>query len=251
VALQQQRLVVLREENALRRSWQELTSVVGVEMGLQPLAGPLETNVPPIEWDAALNRILAEAPQLQQARIKLEGDRIQVERELVEPVPNIFVRGGAGQNFEAQQGVGLVEVFMEVPLWDKNQGTIRQARSDLARQQAEIRRVELLLRRELSRVYDTYLTALQQVQTFEQVILPEARMAYEVRLDSYEEDREQWTDVLAAERAYFTLRGQYIQQLMQLRESEVLIIGYLLHGGLMVPERPTPPEHIDVAPKPR
>jgi outer membrane protein, heavy metal efflux system len=251
VALQQQRLSVLRAENALRRSWQELTALVGVDMPFQPLAGPLETTVQPIEWDAALSRILAEAPQLQQARIKLEGDRIQVERELVEPVPNIFVRVGAGHNFEAEQGVGLAEVFFDVPLWDKNQGTIRQARSDLARQQAEIRRVELLLRRELGLVYDRYLTALQQVQSFEQVILPESRKAYELRLDSYEDDREQWTDVLFAENAYFTLRGQYIQQLMLLRESEVLIVGYLLHGGLMVPERPTPPEHIDVAPKPR
>jgi outer membrane protein TolC len=251
VALQQQRLTVLRAENALRRSWQDLTALAGVDLPYQPLAGPLETTVAPIEWDWALNRLLAEAPQLQQARIKLTGDQIQLERELVEPVPNIFIRAGTGRNFEAKETVGLAEVFMEVPLWDKNQGTIRQARADLARQHEEIRRIELLLRRELGRVYEMYLTALQHVQNFEQVILPESRQAYEVRLDSYEEDRIPWTDVLAAENGYFTLRSQYIQNLVQLRESEVLILGYLLHGGLMVPERPTPPEHIDVSPQPR
>lgn len=251
VALQQQRLTVLRAENALRRSWQDLTALAGVDLPYQPLAGPLETTVAPIEWDWALNRLLAEAPQLQQARVKLQGDQIQLERELVEPVPNIFVRAGAGRNYEAKETVGALEVFMEVPLWDKNQGTIRQARADLARQYEEIRRIELLLRRELGRVYETYLTALQHVENFEQVILPESRQAYEVRLDSYEEDRIPWTDVLAAESGYFTLRSQYITNLMQLRESEILIIGYLLHGGLMVPERPTPPEHIDVSPQPR
>lgn len=251
VALQQQRLTVLRAENALRRSWQDLTSLTGVDLPYQPLAGPLELLVAPIEWDWALERLILEAPQLQQARVKLEGDRIQLERELVEPVPNIFVQAGAGRNFEAEQTVGVAQVFMEVPLWDKNQGTIRQAHSDLARQQAEIRRIELLLRRELGRVYDLYLTALQHVQNYEQVILPEARQAYEVRLDSYEEDRIPWTDVLAAQSGYYTLRSQYVQNLVQLRESEVLITGYLLHGGLMVPERPTPPQHIDVSPQPR
>jgi outer membrane protein TolC len=251
VALQQQRLTVLRSENTLRRSWQELTALAGVDLPYQPLAGPLESTIPAIQWNWALGRLMEEAPQLQQARVKLVGDQIQVERELVEPVPNIFVQGGAGYNFEAEQTVGAAQIFMEVPMWDKNQGTIRQARADLARQQAEIRRMELWLRRELGRVYDLYLTALQHVQSFEQVILPEARQAYEVRLDSYEDDRIPWTDVLTAQSGYFALRSQYVQNLVQLRESEVLITGYLLHGGLMVPERPTPPEHIDVSPQPR
>lgn len=251
VALQQQRLTVLRAENSLRRSWQDLTALAGVDLPYQPLAGPMESNISPIEWDWALNRLIEESPQLQQARVKLEGDQIQVERELVEPVPNIFVQAGAGRNFEARETVGTLQVFMEVPLWDKNQGTIRQARADLRRQQAEIRRMELVLRRELGRVYDLYLTALQHVQNYEQIILPEARQAYEVRLDSYEDDREQWTDVLAAQSGYFTLRTQYIENLIQLRESEVLIVGYLLHGGLAVPERPTPPQHIDVSTQPR
>jgi outer membrane protein TolC len=140
---------------------------------------------------------------------------------------------------------------MEVPLWDKNQGTIRQARADLARQHAEIRRLELLLRQELGSVYEHYLTALQHVENYEAVILPEARRAYEVRLDSYEDDRIQWRDVLLAQSNYFGLRGQYIEHLITLRENEVLILGFLLHGGLAAPERPTPMEHIDVSPRPR
>ena len=251
VALQQQRLTLLRAENSLRRSWQDVTALAGVDLPYQPVDGPLETDTPPIQWDWALGRLMEESPQLLQARVKLEGDRIQLQRELVEPVPNIFVQGGSGYNYVENEAVGVAKIFMEVPLWDKNQGTIRQARADLARQQAEIRRLELLLRRELGRVYDLYLTALQHVQNFEQVMLPESRMAYEVRLDSYEDDRIQWTDVLAAQTAYFTLRAQYVQHLIQLRESEVLITGYLLHNGLMVPERPTPPEHIDVSPQPR
>ncbi|MGE0758403.1 MAG: TolC family protein [Pirellulaceae bacterium] len=251
VALQQQRLAVLRAENTLRCTWQELTAVVGIDLPFGVLSGTLETDVEMIEWQAALDRLMESAPQLQQARAKLEGDQLQVERELVESVPNIVVQGGAGQNFEAGQAVGTFQVRMEVPLWDKNQGTIRQARSDLARQHAEIRRLELVLRRELGRVYDQYLSAFQHVQNYKSVILPESRRVYEIRLDSYEDDRITWQSVLAAQQGYFALRGQYVEQLIALRENEVLILGFLLHGGLMVPERPTPPEHIDVSPQPR
>jgi outer membrane protein, heavy metal efflux system len=251
VSLQQQRLQLLLAENRLRHSWQDLTAFVGVDLPFRPIGGSLEVPMQPIEWESALDRLLAEAPQLQEARAKLDGDRLQLERELVEPVPNIVVQAGAGQNFEANQGVGMLQIAMEVPLWDKNQGTIRQARADLARQHAEIRRIELLLRRQLAEVYERYVTAAQHVANFEQVILPEARRAYEIRLDSYKADRIQWTDVLVAERGYFALRIQYVEQLTELRETEVLIVGYLLHGGLSAPERPTPPGHIDASPRPR
>jgi hypothetical protein len=107
------------------------------------------------------------------------------------------------------------------------------------------------LRQKLATEYRQYITAYQRAENFEKVILPESRSAYEIRLDSYEDDRLRWTDVLASENAYLLLQIDYINSLVQLRESEVLIIGYLLHGGLMTPERPTPPGHIDATPRPR
>ncbi|MGN6134630.1 MAG: TolC family protein [Aureliella sp.] len=251
VALQQQRLQLLDAENMLRESWQTLTATVGAELPFAALQGRLDDRLPMIEWDPALARLMDESPQLMQARTKLDGDRITVQRELVQPVPNVFVQTGAGQNFEAKQGVGLAQVFVDAPVWDWNQGTIRQARADYTRQDAEIRRVELTLRQKLATEYRQYITAYQRAENFEKVILPESRSAYEIRLDSYEDDRLRWTDVLASENAYLLLQIDYINSLVQLRESEVLIIGYLLHGGLMTPERPTPPGHIDATPRPR
>ncbi|MGN6547757.1 MAG: TolC family protein, partial [Aureliella sp.] len=251
VALQQQRLQLLEAENMLRESWQTLTSTVGADLPFSGLQGRLEDRIPMIEWDEALLRLMNESPQLMQARTKLEADRITIQRELVQPVPNIFVQTGAGQNFQTNQPVGLAQVFIDAPLWDWNQGTIRQARADYARQDAEIRRIELTLRQKLGAEYRQYIAAFQHVENFEQVILPESRSAYEVQLDSYEDDRIRWTDVLAAENAYLLLQIDYVNSLVRLRESEVLIVGYLLHGGLVAPERPTPPGHIDATPRPR
>ncbi|MGN6547756.1 MAG: TolC family protein [Aureliella sp.] len=251
VALQQQRLQLLDAENSLRESWQTLTAMVGADIPFSGLQGRLDDHIPMIEWDDALRRLMDESPQLMQARTNLDADRITVQRELVQPVPNIFVQTGAGQDFEAKQAVGLTQVFVDAPVWDWNQGTIRQARADYARQDAEIRRVELMLRQELATEYRQYITAYQRVENFEQVILPESRSAYEVQLDSYEDDRIRWTDVLTSESAYLQLQIDYINNLVRLRESEALIVGYLLHGGLVAPERPTPPGHIDATPRPR
>ena len=82
-------------------------------------------------------------------------------------------------------------------------------------------------------VYRGYLTALQHVESYQTVILPELRRAYELTLDSYEDERNTWGDVLMAQRAYFMTRAAYVTHLAAWRQAEVLIVGYLLHGGLM------------------
>ena len=253
VELQQQRLAVLAAENMLRASWQSVTALAGVDLPRGTLVGSLESGVGVIEWNQALNRLLVESPQIQAALAKLEADRVQLERELVQSVPNLAVTTGAGQDFTStpSRAVGYARLELDLPIWNRNEGTVREARSDLARQQAEIRRVELQLRDRLAGVYGRYITAMQHVHNFQAVILVEAQKAYAVGLDSYGRDRLRWSDVLTAQRDYFRLRAKYVEHLVQLRESEVVIVGYLLQDGLKAPPNPVPPGHINVNPQPR
>ena len=253
IELQQQRLAVLAAENMLRASWQSMTALAGVDLPFGTLAGSLESGIGVIEWNQALHRLMVESPQIQAAFAKMEADRVQLERELVQSVPNVAVATGAGQDFTStpSRTVGYARLELDLPIWNRNEGTVREARSDLARQQAEIRRVELQLRDRLAGVYQHYITALQHVRNFQSVILVEAQKAYAVGLDSYGRDRLRWSDVLAAQRDYFRLRAKYVEHLVKLRESEVVIVGYLLQDGLKAPPNPVPPGHINVNPQPR
>jgi outer membrane protein, heavy metal efflux system len=251
VVLQEQRLRFLMAENDYREAFETMSTLAGIELQVSPLSGPLEGDLTPIEWDAALARLLEESPEVQAAHAKLRSDQITLKREKVEPIPNIIVEIGAGYNFESSEIVGVVTANVEVPIYDWNQGTVKQAEADLVRQRGEIRRTELDLRRRLAETYRRYLTAFQHVENYQKVILPEARKAYETLLDSYKDDRVQWPTVLEAEREYFQRREEYINNLIAWREAEVLIAGYLLHGGLEAPMDATPPAHIDAVPKPR
>ncbi len=251
VQLQQQRLNLLMAENDFRQSIEELAAMTGVELAASSLQTPLAGELALIDWDDAVYRLLKESPQIAAARSKLEADRITIRREIAEPVPDIVVEGGAGYNFAEKETVGMAAVMLEVPVFDWNQGTIRQAEADYARQEGELRRTELLLRQQLAQQYRNYLTAVQHVRNYEQVILPEAQAAYDLRLQGYEADRAPWTDVLAAEQDYFQHRIQYIGNLIVWRESEVSIMGFLLHGGLTDPPNIAPPGHINAVPQPR
>lgn len=251
VRLQQARLNLRMAENRLRQSQEELISMVGADLPLSFLATPLEGELALIDWDEALYRMLQDSPQIAAARAKLEADQLTIRREVAEPVPDIVVQGGAGWNAVESETVGMAQVMMEVPLFDWNQGTIRQAEADYARQEGEIRRTERLLRQQLAQQYQAYLTAVQHVRNYREVILPESKLAYDLQLQSYQVDRAPWTEVLAAERDYFQHRIQYVNNLVLWRENEVSIMGFLLHGGLSNPPTPVPPGHIDAVPQPR
>lgn len=251
VALQRTRLDLMMAENEQRMLWEGLTAVVGLDLPPAPMVDELEGAPELLEWEAVLAHLYSQSPELAMAWAKHRADRVTLQREQAEPIPNLVFTGSVGRNDEAGETVAGAELSMEIPLFDRNQGTIRQAEADLRRQYAEIRRIELVLKQRLADQYRSYLTALQHVQDYRATLLPEARKAYEALLESYQENRAGWPAVLESEREYFQLRVGYIRNLVAWRESEVAIEGLLLVDGLAAPSGPSPAGHIDSVPKPR
>jgi len=251
IELQRARLEVLAASNEYQQRLLEMTSVAGINQNCGRVAGQLELAEKPISYEAALGRLWTESPQLAAARAKLIADQITVRREEAQWVPNLTFSGGTGYDFENSAGVSMAGLQFDVPAFDRNQGTVRQAQSDLMRQRNEVARVEWQLRMKLAEVYQRYLTAHQHLVQYEQVILPEARLAYREMLESYQANRAEWPEVLDAQSEYFRARQQYIRQLELYRVNEVLIHGFLLHDGLEAAPNPTPQGHIDSVPKPR
>lgn len=249
--LQQHRLALLQATNDLRRHLLELTALVGLEIPHPQLQGSIVGERPFIDFDQAMPRILQSSPELLAAHAKLREDCITLDREKVEWIPDIVVTAGPGYNSVDRQTTTNAQVTVEIPLFDRNQGTIAQARADLSRQKNEIRRTELDLRQRLADQYDAYLTAYQNVLEFEAVILPARRDAYRLSLISYQENRLEWPDVLHEQEDYAMCRIDYLKHQQQQRISEILIDGFLLRGGLTAPDDQRPRGHIDSVPKPR
>lgn len=251
VVLNDQQLSVLMAENHERMHWERLATVVGVLLPPGELQGALEGDLQPLTFQDALDRILTQSPQLAQARALLKSDQIKVQRELVEPIPNVFVRADVGRNYSEMETVGGVRAWIEVPVFDWNQGTVLQAKADVRRQEHQVHLVELQLRRTLAEQFDIYLSALQHVRSYQNVILPESESRYQTRLKSYQEDRIRWLDVLEAHRDLSSRWLTYIDQLTKWRMAQVAIEGLLLVDGLTSPPGVTPAGHIDATPKPR
>lgn len=251
VQVEEQQLKVNMAENDLEMEWEWLMTVVGMPQSQEALNGNLDRELSQLQWDSTLQRLLDESPELGLVRAILKADVITIEREKVQPIPNLVLQGSAGRNYEARETVYGLGAFIEVPIFDRNQGTIQQAKADLRLQQAEVRRTELRLRRSLAKQFLRYKTAQQHVTTFKNRILPEAQQRYVARLKSYEANRLAWPAVLESQEYYFLRRLTYIDHLVALQTTQVTIDGLLLVDGLLAPEGVIIPGHIDAVPKPR
>lgn len=251
VMLQKQRLARMATENEYRDAIRRLSAIVGVPLAIGPIEGELRPRVALEPFDDVLSRLVMESPEVLAARAKLRVDQTTVRREQVEWIPDVTIQGGPGYNFSNNYDVYNAGLQIELPIYDRNQGTIRQACNDLRRQQYEIQRLELLLQDRLATAYRTYATALQHATQYDQVVIPELRAAYQQLLVSYKDNRIAWPDVLEGQQEYFQAKMEQIDQFKHVRQQEALINGYLLDGGLMAAEGPVPPGHIDAVAKPR
>jgi outer membrane protein, heavy metal efflux system len=240
-------------ENNYPALWQHLIALVGIpDLPPAPLKGQLEPEGPPLDWGSSLDRLLQESPELQAAQAHVVYDQITLQREKVEPIPNIQLQGAAGYNFETRNAVASgVQVGIKVPLWNRNQGTIREVEADLARSHAEVARVELSLQQRLADAFNRYRTALETSQIYHDSNIPQTTEAYEIQREMYKERRTPWPQVVALQRQVLDVRQKYTRSLLELREAEVAIGGLLLVDGLSVPPGPAPGGHLEATPDPR
>src|SRR5262249_27542817 len=142
------------------------------------LEGPLDADAPPLDFDATLDGLLRSSPEIRAAEAEVGRDRVTVRRERVEPIPNIVTQVETGYNFEVQSYTTTYLIGGFLPLFNKNQGTVFQAQSDLARSSANVRRVALSLQNRLADAFARYDTARANAQIFRDETLPRARRAY-------------------------------------------------------------------------
>ena len=202
-------------------------------------------------FDGTLADLLQNSPEIQAALSEIRRDEIMVRRERVEPIPNVQLQAVTGYNYEFGVQTAGVQIGIALPIFNRNQGTIREAMSDLSRDHAEYERLSLSLRQRLALVFTRYQDAARSVEDFRGGTLPMSRQAYELQIASYRQRRTPWTQVLASRRMYFDLSKDYVESLLELRRAEVEIGGMLLVDGLSSPPSPTSQGHIEAVATPR
>jgi cobalt-zinc-cadmium efflux system outer membrane protein len=232
--VEQQNATILLQtaRNQLDAAWQGLSAVLGAEWPRQSIAGDVAQLPDALNWDEQLVRITAQSPELGAAMTDILRAQTALRRATVEPIPNITATASAQYDDNSNYTIGGLQIGVPLPLWNRNQGGIRQAQAEVAYARRNADRVELDLKRRLAEAFQQYANARAQATTYAGSILPKARQTIELVQRGYQLGEVGYLDLLAAQRTFSQTNLAYLDSLSSLWNSWAKIDGLLLTGSL-------------------
>jgi cobalt-zinc-cadmium efflux system outer membrane protein len=230
------RINLRKAENRHQAAWQSLMAVTGTpQYALSPVAGDLAHDVPVLEFLSTMDRILAMSPELAAAQAGLDRARFALARAKVEPYPNADLQYMPQHDNTTTDNIHTVQAYLNIPLFNRNQGNIAAAQAQIAAAQADIERLSLELRNRLAIAFERYANAQQQVNQYAQAILPDAQESLKLVREAYSAGQIGYLQLLTSQRTYFQSNLAYLDALRELRQSVAVIDGLLLTDSLQNP----------------
>jgi cobalt-zinc-cadmium efflux system outer membrane protein len=215
-------------------AWRRMTAVLGIpEMEPTLLSGDPEGELPQLTWQESLEHLLAESPELAQARSGVQRARCAVVREYAQRIPNFALETGVQYKHDTEYTVVGVQLGLPLPIFDRNQGNIFKAQAELTAAENEVRRMELALQDRLATVFQRYASARHQAEKYRSEILPHAKESLDLVGSGYRQGELDYLTLLTAQRTYTQVSLAHLESVREVRAGSVLIEGLLLTGGLL------------------
>ena len=219
-------------QRAVQSTHAALAAAIGIDKAsITEVVGDIETVPPSIPWNA-LQESIVEIPESRRwlAEVALRESELALER--AQRWPDLTVTGGwrmtnlddtRFNTFDAAgtpTGFGnaspdddrahsfLVSFSLPIPLFDRNQGGIREAEYLVSKAEAESRASGLRLESALYQAWQTQAAAAERVTRFRSAIVPQAEEIFAATDEGYREGKFDYLAVLDAQRTLFETRAQ-------------------------------------------
>jgi len=144
------------------------------------------------------------------AQSEAERARILLRRAIVEPYPTFNAMGGYMRQVEGIENMGVFQVTMTLPLWNRNQGGISAAQAYVGQADANIRRVQVELAGQAAEALGRYRTALTLVEKYQKEILPKSREAVDLTQRLWQQGQIDFLRLLQAQKTLNEVNLSYI-----------------------------------------
>jgi len=178
----------------------------------QTVEGPFEqvAAIPPVEQ---FERFLTQNPDLARWAVEMAQRRAAIAREESKAIPDVTLSGGVRYSKETEDTTLVVGVSVPLPLFNRNQGSIREARYGLAKATEERRAAEVKVHAALTETCQALASALNQSTSLKSDVLPAAQSAFDAAREGYRQGKMTYLDVLDAQQKLFEAKGQYVKAL--------------------------------------
>jgi cobalt-zinc-cadmium efflux system outer membrane protein len=165
----------------------------------------------------------------------VEAAKARLRQECAEAGLDFDTSARIAYNTETRQNEFSVGVAIPIRIFDRNQGNIQRARSELAASYRNVERVERFLAQRCEVQLGEYRTARNRIVSYEP-ILTESRESLRLTLDAYRRGECDPLELLHAHETFLTVQIEHLDNMNALMESHILLQGALLSGGLEKPE---------------
>ncbi len=133
--------------------------------------------------------------------------------------PDLTLGAGIRWFEETDDRMAVFGLSVPVPLFDRNQGGVKEAEYLLAKAKAERRSVVVAVRVQLAQAYGALQSAHSEALALENVVLPVAKQALEAAREGYQRGKFGLKDVLDAQKTYAEVRYRCIEAFIEYQRA--------------------------------
>ncbi|TWU17532.1 Cobalt-zinc-cadmium resistance protein CzcC precursor [Novipirellula galeiformis] len=226
-------LALQQAEISLATAWRELAALAGTpHLAPVTLQGELPDADAAMDWPTVASTMVVSSPEYQAAQTRVSQARANLDRQCVQPIPNLDLQFATGRDNATGSGLINVQVGAPIPVFNKNQGNIAAARAEWVRASKELERIENSIKARLAAVSREYDSSRVAVAKYSEDILPNAADGLTLAETAYKAGETSFVQVLVARRSYFDTNLQYVASQAQLAQARARVDGYVLTGAL-------------------
>jgi cobalt-zinc-cadmium efflux system outer membrane protein len=211
------RAALVTARNSYTLAWKQLAAALGLPaMPPTELAGRIDMPLPVWRYDQVLAHVLTNHTDVLTTRNTIEKARFNLRLAEITPYPDLSVAATVYNDVTPpgpNRIVSLMQVSVPVPVFDRNQGAIRQAQGALVRAIDEPHRVRDDLNGRVADAFRRYDENRSLVELYVKEALPKQVQAFRAAVQrhySAEPEKVAYSDIVAAEQSLVGLVGTYI-----------------------------------------
>ncbi len=152
-------------------------------------------------------------PMALRAMKNIEHRKALLEVEQTRRIPNLTVNAGVVNYAVVGGNTAIASVVIPLPIFDRNQGNLKEAHQRVSKAEDERMMMELRLKTELAQSYEAMSAIWNEINILRDEIIPGAKSAFSVMRRGYELGKFGLLELLDAQRVLFQNQVLYVRAL--------------------------------------
>jgi len=203
-----------------------LSFIYQPDLTIDSLAGKLKYPVDIPVYDSLLVQ-LGNNPNLKRYESEYGKQKAVINLEESKSVPDITISAGFRRLNDAKANTFLIGASIPLPIFDRNQGSIQEAKIRFDQKKREFEVVQNRLTLQLNVLYKRLKTLIKTAEQLKNESIPQAEEAFKIIKEGNLVGRFAILDVLDAERTLFELQNQYLSVIGEIHSVETEIEGLI------------------------